>query len=610
MSKASRSSTVSSSGDRQGGAPPSSKPQGGRTTSSGSASGKRIKAAARAGAGGELRTRAEAALRRAAVTPPAPHVVDTKRMQHELEVHRIELEMQNDELERARSVTAASLQRYTELYDFAPIGYVSLDPDGMMTELNHACGNLLGGERRDFLHKRFGTYVSVASRAVFSDFLGRILSGRIGEIHACEVTILRFGQPVHARLTATLRHDDWASILVAVDDVSEQRRAEEVEREASRRKDEFLGVLSHELRNPLAPMRVSLAVLERSGLTEPRAAQALAVIDRQVTHLGRLVDDLLDVARIASGKIRLQREPLEVGRLVRAAVDDHRESFVEHGLTLEERPSPDLLWVDADSARIAQVMGNLLVNAVKFTPAGGHVVVSVDREAPGSGPVRIGHVDRGRAVIRVTDDGVGIAPEMLEQLFQPFTQAPQALDRSQGGLGLGLAMVKALVEQHGGVVTASSEGLGRGAEIVVRLPLAITSSTPRATLPPPAGQHMILVIEDNPDLRDGLKTLLEMFGHDVVVADEGSSGVELVRIHRPSLVLCDIGLPGMNGYEVAHAIRNDPALRKVHLVALSGYARPEDRQLSIEAGFNEHISKPPSVERLKRLLAEAPALGG
>jgi CheY-like chemotaxis protein len=206
----------------------------------------------------------------------------------------------------------------------------------------------------------------------------------------------------------------------------------------------------------------------------------------------------------------------------------------------------------------------------------------------------------------VADTGVGIAPEMLAHLFEPFTQAPQALDRSQGGLGLGLAMVKALVDQHGGSVSAASEGLGRGSEITVRLPLAVAVVTPRATLPPPAGQHAILVIEDNSDLREGLKTLLEMFGHYVVVAEEGSSGVELARIHRPSLVLCDIGLPGMNGYEVAHLIRQDPALGKVHLVALSGYARPEDRQRSMSAGFNEHISKPPSVERLKRLLAEVP----
>ena len=315
-------------------------------------------------------------------------------MAHELEVHRIEIEMQKDELERARSITAASLQRYTELYDFAPIGYASLDSDGMMTELNHACGNLLGAERNELMHQQLATLVVPVERATFAELLLRILRGHIGQVHTCEVTFSRRGQSFYARLTATLRGDDWGSILVAIDDVSEQRRAEEVEREASRRKDEFLGVLSHELRNPLAPIRVSLAVLERSGLTEPRAAQALAVLDRQVTHLGRLVDDLLDVARIASGKIRLQREPLEVGRVVRAAVDDHRASFIEQGLTLEERPSTELLWVDADGARIAQVLGNLLVNAIKFTPDGGHVVVSVDREAPGSGPVPIGHTDR------------------------------------------------------------------------------------------------------------------------------------------------------------------------------------------------------------------------
>jgi two-component system CheB/CheR fusion protein len=348
----------------------------------------------------------------------------------------------------------------------------------------------------------------------------------------------------------------------------------------------------------------------------------VAVIDRQVGHLTRLVDDLLDVARIASGKIRLQREPVEVGRLVHAAVEDHREAFAQRGLVLEEAASPELLWVDADGARLTQVLGNLLSNASKFTPEGGRVGVSLGREAtpaPVVGPggadghdVPEGHLRNngqgglGSAVIRVSDTGIGIEPDVLGQLFQPFTQAPQALDRSRGGLGLGLAMVKALIEQHGGQVSVSSPGLGHGAQVVVRLPLAVASMTPRATLPPPAGQHSILLIEDNADMRDGLKMLLEMFGHYVVAAEEGSSGVELARIHHPSLVLCDIGLPGMDGYEVAQAIRKDAALRGTYLVALSGYARAEDKGRSKEAGFNLHLTKPPSVERLKRLLAEVP----
>jgi two-component system CheB/CheR fusion protein len=361
------------------------------------------------------------------------------------------------------------------------------------------------------------------------------------------------------------------------------------------------------------------------------------------------------VARIASGKIRLQREPVEVGQLVRAAIEDHRTSFVERGLTLDARLSPDLLWVEADAARLTQVLGNLLGNALKFTPAGGRVEIILEREESGAddrnrwhgatssvwrkaakawtGPDEDesmwGAADEaawdgahekasgaaaenklGSAIIRVCDTGVGIAPEMLAHLFEPFTQAPQALDRSAGGLGLGLAMVRALVEQHKGSVTALSDGIGRGAEMVVRLPLAVVKPTPRATLPPPAGQHTILVIEDNTDLRDGLKTLLEMFGHHVVAAEEGYSAIELARINRPSLVLCDIGLPGMSGYEVAQLMRQDPALHNVYLVALSGYARPEDRKMSSQAGFNEHISKPPSVERLKRLLAEAPTFAG
>jgi PAS domain S-box-containing protein len=555
----------------------------------------------------ELRSRAEAMLGPSAGGPSPGAYFDAQRITHELEVHRLELEMQNDELESARAATAVSLARYTELYDFAPIGYATLDEASVMVELNHACGRLLGGERGEFLYRRLSHMVAAGDRAAFRAFMLNIAQGRAGEVQACEVTLLRSSAPVRARLTATLCKED-GSILMALDDVTEQRRAEEAQVEAARRKDEFLSVLSHELRNPLAPIRVSLAVLERVDANGAQAEQARRVIERQIGHLTRLVDDLLDVARIASGKIRLQREAVEVGSVVRAAIEDQEATFAARGVTLEGRLSPELLWVNADSARVTQVLGNLLGNAAKFTPEGGRVQVLVDRVLPGSEGRPIAPNDRGSVAIRVRDNGVGISPEMLPHLFEPFMQAPQALDRSQGGLGLGLAMVRALIEQHGGSVIASSGGLGRGTEVTVRLPLVATQAiTPRATQPPPAGPRSILIIEDNADLAEGLKVLLELFGHQVITAEEGSSGIHLARIHRPSLVLCDIGLPGMDGHEVAHAMRQDPALRNVYLVALSGYARPEDRQASVDAGFNEHIAKPPSVERLKQLLADAPS---
>jgi len=386
-----------------------------------------------------------------------------------------------------------------------------------------------------------------------------------------------------------------ADVSYALDKMWQEQALKESERslrEADRRKDEFLAMLSHELRNPLAPIRGGIYILEHAAPGGEQARRAHAVIDRQVAHLTRLVDDLLDVTRISRGKIRLQREPIDFAELVRRVVEDHRSAFTANNLALEAAISAGPIWIDADATRVAQVIGNLLHNASKFTPAGGHVTVVVEREG-------------GHATARIRDDGTGIDPDMLARVFEPFTQAATTMDRSRGGLGLGLALVKGLVELHAGQVAAHSDGPGKGAEVVVRFPLgaaAYSSQAHPAVLP--YRPRRILIIEDHADAAECLQTLLELGGHDVRVAFNGQDGLRAARAFMPDVVLCDIGLPGMDGFDVARAFRADPSLGGIVLVALSGYALQEDVQRAMEAGFHRHLAKPADPKTVERMLAE------
>ena len=310
-----------------------------------------------------------------------------------------------------------------------------------------------------------------------------------------------------------------------------------------------------------------------------------------------MVDDLLDVTRITRGRVQLQPRHLELGELVQRAIEDHRSLFEASRVRLLFEPAKGPVFVHADESRIAQIVGNLLANAAKFTPPSGRVNVSVDADP-----------DARQAIVRVADSGAGIAPEMLPRLFEPFTQADTTLDRSRGGLGLGLALVKGLVEQHGGRIDAESDGVGRGAAFTVRLPLAAPEQRGDAGLSPALdrAQRRVLIIEDNVDAGDSLRELLELEGHQVVVARNGPEGIEQARLMQPQVVLCDIGLPGMDGFEVARAFRADGEHRRACLVALSGYARPQDVERAAEAGFAHHLAKPPNLEKLRELLRSLP----
>jgi PAS domain S-box-containing protein len=408
---------------------------------------------------------------------------------------------------------------------------------------------------------------------------------------------LSFGTKTRSRFTddeVALMKTVADQVAVAMERIASQRDLRDANRrlqEADRRKDEFIAVLSHELRNPLAPIQNSLYILDRAPPGGDRALRALEVIRRQTTHLSRLVEDLLDVTRIARGKIRLQRQRVDLVEVVRRTVEDHLASFSDAGLRLASSLPDGALWVHADATRLAQIVGNLLGNALKFTPRGGEVALSLVE-------------DGGSGTLRLRDDGVGIAPDVLERLFRPFSQADQTLDRSRGGLGLGLALVRGLAALHGGSASAASEGLGRGAEFTVSLPL---EAAPRAEVsappPVPVAARRVLVIDDNAESADTLKELLELSGHEVRAAYDGPGGIAAAREFRPDFVLCDIGLPGMSGYAVASALRADPALEASFLVALSGYALADDVQRALEAGFHQHVAKPPSLEALERLLA-------
>ncbi len=380
-------------------------------------------------------------------------------------------------------------------------------------------------------------------------------------------------------------------LLGTILDVTERKQIEEALKEVDRRKDRFLAVLGHELRNPLAPIRHAVEVVGQVGKDDPAFARAKEILDRQTRHMAHLLDDLLDVGRIANGKIALRKERMDLVELVRATVDEQRPGAEGAGLALSASLPEGPLWLLADPTRIAQGVSNLLINAVKFTPRGGRVAVTLATE-PGS------------AVVTVSDDGVGMEPAMIDRLFEPFSQADRSLDRSRGGLGLGLSLVRAFMELHGGSVDAHSDGPGKGSEFTLRLPTA-GDVPPARTLPAgPTLPQRVLLIEDSADAAELMQIVLELAGHEVAVTHTGAAGVERARSFRPTVVICDIGLPfGFDGYEVARALRADPERRGLRLIALSGYGQEDDRRRADEAGFDEHLTKPVAAETLKRAVA-------
>ncbi len=368
-------------------------------------------------------------------------------------------------------------------------------------------------------------------------------------------------------------------------------------READRLKDEFLAMLAHELRNPLAPIRNSLYVMKQPNAGREALGQAREMAERQVGHMARLLEDLLDVSRISRGKIELRKEVVEVAPLLARTAEALRPQVEERGHELTIALPAGPLRVEADPARLEQVVTNLLTNAVKYTDPGGHIWLSAER-------------DGGEAVIRVRDTGIGIAADMLTRVFDLFVQAERRLDRAQGGVGIGLTLVRRLVELHGGTVRATSPGPGQGSEFEVRLPVAEcgtrnaeSGDNPHSAFGIPQSRR-VLVVDDNVDAADSLALLLRVSGQEVRVAYDGPTALLITEAFRPQLVLLDIGMPQMDGYEVARRLRRQPGLEGVTLVAVTGWGQEEDRQRSREAGFDHHLTKPADPAALQRLLTE------
>jgi signal transduction histidine kinase len=386
-------------------------------------------------------------------------------------------------------------------------------------------------------------------------------------------------------------------------EVAERARAEQALKEADRHKNEFLAMLAHELRNPLAPILNAIQLMRMKPVADPQLSWSRDVIERQLSHLTRLVDDLLDVARITRGKINLSREPIELGALIARAVETVQPLIQERGHQFTCEIPAGTLTVDADPLRLTQAFGNVLGNAAKYTERGGRISLSVCRQG-------------SEVEIRVRDNGIGIPAEVLPRIFDLFTQLDGRSDHPHSGLGIGLALVRRLLQMHGGTITAHSEGAGLGSEFVIRLPLlleATQSGDGRPSTAPedaPPVRRRILVADDNADALQTLATVLELGGHEVFSATNGSLALESAERHLPEVALLDIGMPLLDGYEVARRIRAQAWGKRITLVALTGWGQDSDRRRSQEAGFDAHLVKPLDLAKLTQLLSRLPAPGG
>jgi CheY-like chemotaxis protein len=379
--------------------------------------------------------------------------------------------------------------------------------------------------------------------------------------------------------------------VASVTDVTAWWKAEEGLKAASRQKDEFLAMLAHELRNPLASISNVSEVLKRAFASEPEVRGALAILQRQISQLTRLVDDLLDVSRIAQGRINLTKETIEIGTVINEAVETVQPLLRErsHRLNIREPTSP--VYVSGDSARLVQSLGNILHNAAKYTDAGGEIDVDVQER-------------NGNLTIAVRDSGTGIAAELLPNVFDLFVQSPRTLDRSQGGLGIGLTVVKRLIQMHGGTVSAKSAGSGCGSTFTIQLPTVPAPSVSESKdVHYTAPTRRVLVVDDNQDAANSLAVLLRLEGHYVSTAYGASDALSAVEQLKPEVVLLDIGLPQMDGYEVARRLQLRHARTCPRLIALTGYGQAEDRARALATGFSEHLTKPVDHEQLRRVLS-------
>jgi len=538
------------------------------------------------------------------------------------------------ELEERVAERTAELARTNEflhaLLENVQDGIVACNAQGVLTLFNHVTRELHGLPEEPIpagqWAERYRLYRPDGQTPMTKDDvpLYRALQGE--RVRDVEMVIVPEGLPPRTVVTSGQAFFDAGGeklgAVVSMHDITQRKRAEEalrqahaelerrVEertlelahanealRDADRRKDEFLATLAHELRNPLAPIRNSLQILKMPRVDAATVERSREMMERQVHHLVRLVDDLLDVSRVMRGKIELRRERVELATVVARAVETVQPLVDAQGHELSVRLPNESLLLDADPVRLTQVVGNLLTNAAKYTEANGRIRLTAEREGD-------------EAVLGVRDNGIGIAPAMLPRIFELFVQVDHASTKAHGGLGIGLTLVKNLVQMHNGTVEARSAGLGQGSEFVVRLPLTARTvekeagpDTPLTGDPPGPTGHRLLVVDDNRDAADSLAMLLKLQGHEVRVAHSGPAALEMTKTYTPDVVFLDIGMPGMDGYEVARRLRQQPGLESVVLAALTGWGQQEDRRRTAEAGFNHHLVKPPEPQAVAGVLS-------
>jgi PAS domain S-box-containing protein len=502
--------------------------------------------------------------------------------------------------ERRRS--EVDTRRLAAIVESSNDAIIAKDLNGIITTWNEAAEHLFGYSAGEVIGKPVSILIPADHADDEPGILNRVRSGeRVANYET--VRLRKNGTRIPVSLTVSPIRNSNGQVIGAskiLRDITERKRLEEQLRQrvseladADRRKDEFLATLAHELRNPLAPISHALAIMNMVGHDGELFERGRQIIERQQQQLVRLVDDLLDMARITRGKIELRRERVALAAIIESAVESSRPFIESFGHKLEVAVPDEPVWLDADPVRLSQVVANLLNNSAKYTPEHGVIRLTGERHD-------------SEAVFRVADNGIGIPPEMLPRIYDAFTQVDTALERAHGGLGIGLTLVKTLVELHGGAVEAHSAGPGSGSEFVVRLPLAAQQhAEPRATdgESAPAIARRVLVVDDNKDVAETLSMLLRLLGHEIQTAYDGPTAINVARESRPHVVLLDVGLPEMNGYEVARRLRAEPELAGTLLVALTGWGQEEDRQRSREAGFDFHLTKPASLDDLEGVLA-------
>ena len=513
-----------------------------------------------------------------------------RRLEAEQETRR-----SSEERERARlQAKEAELELVTET---TPLILTRCSRDLRYLFANRAAAALFGLTPQQMIGRRIAEIMDERAFVLIQPYIEQVLRGE-PVVYEAQIPYQGVG-PRWVRVSYMPHRDRQGNVagwVASVTDITERKQAEEALREADRRKDEFLATLAHELRNPLAPVRNAIRILQLKGPPDPELQWAREVIERQIQQMTRLIDDLMDVSRISRNRLELRKELVELASVLRGAVEMSHPLLdrSSHELSLSLPPEP--VYVEGDPTRLAQVFSNLLNNAAKYSEPKGRIAVTAEC--------------LGRdVVVSVRDHGIGIPSEMLPRVFDAFTQLDRSLERSRGGLGIGLTLVKRLVELHGGSVEARSDGDGRGSEFVVRLPIPTSHPVPGSpvtlddTLLKAPGRCRILIVDDASDVAESMGVLLDMLGYETRTACDGLAGLAAAAELRPDVALLDIGMPKMNGYELARRIREEAWGKDMVLIAVTGWGQEEDKRRSREAGFNHHLVKPLDPTALTKLLA-------